>query len=192
MSAANLHELVGDIRSLRAVFITVMPDCLLFDSWVRPGTDWSAEQVASYFGDMIRANREGLKALSAWSADMQVTVESPEQLIILRELVDDFVCTCVYDHDAALGMVRLQTKRLLERIEAILPTFQVEERPRGVRVTEFLNRYAPDPHAVMLRVALRTGIDRTLLAQPQSLTPAQVQQVEQAACGILGLRELNI
>ena len=189
---SDLKQLVGDIPHVRGVFVTVMPDCLLYDSWVREDSQWSADQVASYFGDMIRANREGLKALDAWSADIQLTVEAPEFLIVLKELAHDFVCTCVFERDVALGMVRLHTRRLHERIEAILPTFAVEERPRGVRVTDFLHRYAPDPHAVMLRVALRTGIDRSLLMRPQDLSPGQVQQVEVAACGILGLSELNV
>ncbi|MCG8460715.1 MAG: hypothetical protein MI919_30905 [Holophagales bacterium] len=188
----QLAQIVADVPHLRAVFITVMPDCLLFDSWVRGDTAWSADQVASYFGDMIRANREGLKALDAWSADIQLTVEAPEHLIVLKELAHDFVCTCVFDQQAALGMVRLHTKRIHERVEVILPKFEVEERPRAVRIVDFLHRYAPDPHAVMLRVALRTGLDRSLLEQPHALAPEQVSSVEEAACNILGLRELNL
>ena len=191
-SVASLSQLTADVPSLRAVFVTVMPDCLLFDSWVRGDSEWSAEYVASYFGDMIRANREGLKALGAWSADIQLTVETPDYLIVLKELDQDFVCTCVFDRDAALGMVRLQTRKLHHAIGELLPRFEVEERPHGVRVVEFLERYAPDAHAVLLRVSLRTGIDRTLLQSPQDLAPEQVVQVEQAACEILGLQELSL
>ena len=37
------------------------------------------------------------------------------------------------ERNAALGMVRLHLKRLLERISAALPKVQPEDRPRGLR-----------------------------------------------------------
>jgi len=192
MTPDFIAQAVEDIPSLRAVFVTAMPDCLLFGSWLRADSDWSEDQVATYFGDLFRANREGLKALGSWSSDMQVTIESPDNLIILHELTSDFVCACVFERDAALGMVRLHTRRLLERIGDSLPTFTAEQRPRGVRVMEFLNRYAPDPHAVLLRVSLRTKLPMDALAAPEKLSAEQVAQVEETACGILGLQSLSI
>ncbi len=192
MTPEYLAKAVEDIPSLRAVFVTAMPDCLLFGSWLRADSQWSEDQVATYFGDLFRANREGLKALGSWSSDMQVTIEAPDHLIILHELTSDFVCALVFERSAALGMVRLYTRRLLERITESLPTFEVEQRPRGVRVMEFLNRYAPDPHAVLLRVSLRTKLSMEELESVQNLTDEQVAQVEQTACGILGLQALNI
>ena len=192
MNSDFLKQAVEDVPSIKAVFITAMPDCLLFGSWLRADSSWSEDQVATYFGDLFRANREGLKALGSWSSEMQVTIESPDNLVILHELSSDFVCACVFERAAALGMVRLHTQRLLERISSSLPTFEAEERPRGVRVLEFLNRYAPDPHAVLLRVSLRTKLPMDLINSPEQLSPSQVSQVEETACGILGLPSLNI
>jgi predicted regulator of Ras-like GTPase activity (Roadblock/LC7/MglB family) len=192
MSERILARATGDIPSLRAVFLTAMPECLLYDSWLKGEEEWAVDDIASYFGDLIRANREALKALQSWSADMQVTIESSDSMIILRELTSDFVCGAVFERDAPLGMVRLNLKRLLDRITAQLPSYRVEERPRGVRVVEFLQRYAPDPHAVLLRVALRTGIPVESLEKPEGLEDQQVAQVEDAARRILGLAELNI
>lgn len=192
MTTPNLSHSVDDIPSLRAVFVTAMPDCLLYDSWVRTDSSWRAEEVASYFGDLFRANREGLKALGSWSADMQVTLESPEHLILLRELSSDFVCACVFERDAALGMVRLHLQRLLERVKVSLPRFEVAQRPRGVRIVEFLHRYAPDPHAVLLRIALRTQLPMEDLDRPEDLGDGQVAKLEATACEILGLQALNL
>lgn len=192
MKPELLAQAVEDIPSLRAVFITAMPDCLLFSSWLRADSDWSEDQVATYFGDLFRANREGLKALGSWSSDMQVTIESPDHLIILHELSDDFVCGCVYEKGAALGMVRLHTKQLLDRIRTSIPSFSAEQRPRGVRIVEFLNRYAPDPHAVLLRVSLRTKLPMELLQEPEKLSDEQIALVEETACGILGLQTLSL
>ncbi len=192
MTSEFLAHAVEDIPSLRAVFVTAMPDCLLYDSWLRADSDWKVEEVAAYFGDLFRANREGLKSLGSWSADIQVTLESPDHLILLKELSADFVCACVFERGAALGMVRLHLQRLVERVRSNLPKFEVTERPRGVRILEFLNRYAPDPHAVLLRISLRTRLPLERLEQPEDLDEAGVRQLEETACEILGLKSLNL
>lgn len=187
-----VEQAAAEVPQLIGVFITAMPDSLLFSSWVRSGTEWSAEDVASYFGDLVRANREGLKALGSWSSEMQVTIESAESLVVLREISADFVCGCVFERNAALGMVRLHLKRLLERISAALPKVQPEDRPRGLRIMEFLDRYAPDPHAVTLRVSLRSGISIDELKSPGSLNADQVRRLEETACKILGVNQLSL
>ncbi len=187
-----IEQAVAEIPQLIGIFVTAMPDSLLFSSWVREGTAWSAEDVAAYFGDLVRANREGLKALGSWSSEMQVTIESAESLVVLRELSTDFVCGCVFERSAPLGMVRLHLKRLLERISHALPKIQAEDRPRGMRIMEFLDRYAPDPHAVTLRVSLRSGISLDELKAPATLTADQVRRLEDTACKILGVNQLSL
>lgn len=193
MAQGFLENAVAGVPSIRAVFITAMPDCLLYESWVREeNSAWAVEDVASYFGDLVRANRHGLKALGSFSSDMQTTIESADMLVVLKEITSDFVCGCVFERNAPLGMVRLHTKRLLERILANLPSVQSEERPRGVRIMEFLDRYAPDPHAVLLRVSLRTGIAVEALRSAETLTAEQIARVEETASRLLGLKQLNI
>lgn len=187
-----LEQAAAEVPQLIGIFITAMPDSLLFSSWVRAGTEWSAEDVASYFGDLVRANREGLKALGSWSSEMQVTIESAESLVVLREISADFVCGCVFERNAPLGMVRLHLKRLLERVGTALPKVQVEDRPRGTRIMEFLDRYAPDPHAVILRVSLRSGITIDELKSPSSLNVEQIRRLEETACKILGVNQLSL
>jgi len=187
-----IEQAVAEIPQLIGIFVTAMPDSLLFSSWVREGTAWSAEDVAAYFGDLVRANREGLKALGSWSSEMQVTIESAESLVVLRELSSDFVCGCVFERTAPLGMVRLHLKRLLERILHMLPRVQPEDRPRGMRIMEFLDRYAPDPHAVTLRVSLRAGISLEELRAPAQLTSEQLERLEETACKILGVKQLSL
>ncbi len=192
MSTDYLADAAKGVPSLHAVLVTAMPDCLLFDSWLEEGSSWQAEEIATYLGDLFRANREGLKALSSWSADMLVTIESPEHYILLKEVSNDFVCACVFGRKTALGMARLYMQRMLERIAESLPVFKVEERPRGVRVVDFLDRYAPDPHAVLLRVSLRTGVPMAALEKPESLSDEHVAEIEKTAASILGLETLNI
>lgn len=192
MSALSLGDQVTDVPSLRALFVTAMPDCLLFDSWIRPNESWSAEDTASYFGDLVRANREGLKALGSWSSEMQVTIESADLLLVLREVRGDFVVTLAYERNVPLGMVRLHTKRVVDRLAATLPTHEAEQRPRGVRVMEFVNKYAPDPHAVIQRLALRTGIQFEQLKHPEQLDAAQLERLESSVKSLLGLESLSV
>jgi len=192
MADSTLAQAVQGVPSLRGLFITAMPDCLLFDAWVSPDDDWSGEEVASYFGDLVRANREGLKALGAWSAEMQVTIEATELLLILRELSTDFVVGFIFERRTPLGMVRLHVKRVLSLLEEMLPKVEPEARPRAIRIAEFLTRYAPDTHTALQRAALRSGIAFNLLQTPEYLSPAQVSDFERSVCDILGLESLNL
>jgi predicted regulator of Ras-like GTPase activity (Roadblock/LC7/MglB family) len=192
MSTINLSDIVSDVPPLRGLFVTAMPDCLLYDTWTRPGETWAAEQAASYFGDLVRANREALKALSAWSAEMSVTIESADVLLVIHESSDDFVVTMAFDRKAPLGMVRLHVRRMLDRIQHVLPKLELVERPHAVRVAEFLTKYAPDPHAALHRVALRTRIGLDRLKRPETLDVAEVETFESAVRELLGLETLSL
>ena len=192
MTAPFFDQIVDDVPSLRTAFITAMPDCLLFASWQARDSEIDVEEVAAYFGDLVRSNRQGLKALKTWSAEMQITIESADSLILLREINADFVLGAIFERTAPLGMARLHLRRMIERVTVQLPKVTIEERPRGARVVEFLERYAPDPHAIMLRISLRTGIPHEAFQSPDRLTPDQVARVEESACRLLGLKQLNL
>ena len=187
-----VDDVVRDVPQLVGLFVVTMPDCLLYHSWSRPSTEWVADEIAGYFGDLIRANREGLRALSAWSADMQVTIESQDTLVVLRELTPAFALGCVFDRGAPLGLVRLHMKRLVECVTSSLPDVALAPRNRGEKIVEFLERYAPDAHAVLLRVSLRTGLPLERLKEPASLTPSEVESLEHVACQLLGLAKLSV
>lgn len=192
MTQAKLRDAVADVPSLRGVFLTAMPDCLLFDAWTRPEETWNPDEAASYFGDLVRANRQGLRALRSWSADMQVTIESADLLLVIKELRDDFVATLAFEKTVPLGMVRLHSRRVMDRVLPLLPSVETAQRPRGVRVVEFLHKYAPDAHAVLNRVALRTGISLGQLQDAGALQEPQVALLEESVKDLLGLDTLAI
>lgn len=188
-----LAPLVQDATGIRGLILTVMPDCLMFDAWKHDEETFEAEEVASYFGDLIRANREGLRALASTSSDeMQVTIEAGGRLVILRELPGDFIAGFVMKPDTPLGMVRIHVRRTLERLAPLLPTFKPTERPKSVRVIDYLRRYAPDPHAALLRVSLRTGLPMDVLNSPETFTEAQTNLVANTVRDLLGLEELHV
>lgn len=190
--SSMLEVAVEDIVPLKAVFITAMPDCLLYAAWQRDEGELDVSDVASYFGDLIRANRQGLKALGSWSSDMLVTIESADTLLVLKEINQHFVCGSLFDREAPLGMVRLHLKRMIARITSQLPQIEAEERPRAVRLMEFVGRYAPDPHAALLRISVRTGLTVDQLKAPEQLESAAVERIEAAAKRILGLTQISL
>jgi hypothetical protein len=106
-----LEEELWSTPELTGMIVVTMPDGLLFDGWQRAGRQWDADALAGHFGDLIRANREGLRALKAWSRDMQVTVESSGKIIVLREISSDFAVGCIFE-GLPVGLARMHTKRL--------------------------------------------------------------------------------
>jgi predicted regulator of Ras-like GTPase activity (Roadblock/LC7/MglB family) len=188
----KLNEMVSDIPSLRALFVVAMPDGLLFDAWIGPGETWIADEAAPYFGDLVRANRAGLQSLKSWSTEMQVTIESKDVLLLLQQLNENYVMTLAFKRDAALGLARVYTKKLAERLTPVLPEPTAAARPLGVRVREFLEKYAPDPHAALRRVSLRTGIPFDTLKKPEMLSPEQASAFEETVKDLLGLDHLSV
>ncbi len=68
----------------------------------------------------------------------------------------------------------------------------VSSRPRSVRLLDFFRRYAPDPHASMLRLSLRTGIPLPQLEHPEALSDEQVESIARSVRDILGQDQMSI
>lgn len=66
------------------------------------------------------------------------------------------------------------------------------DKPRAVRLLDFLHRYAPDPHVTMLRLSLRTGISLDALSTPEHLDEAQVENLAASVRDIIGQEQLGI
>jgi predicted regulator of Ras-like GTPase activity (Roadblock/LC7/MglB family) len=192
METMPLDGALDSIPTLLGLFVTIMPDCLLYDSWMRVPDTWTPEEVASYFGDLIRSNRAGLKALRSWTEEMQVTIEASEHLLVLREVGEQFVIGFVFARNTPLGLVRLHISELMTMIEEHLPSSARISRPRAQLIMDFLERYAPDPHAVIMRVALMTGIPPAELREGDDFTQEQTDMIEEAAKRILGIDQLAL
>lgn len=188
----NLEEIAAGVDRLQSIVLTVMPDCLLYEGWTKNQSDTSTEEVATYFGDLVRANREALLVMKAWSDDMQVTIESGGLLIILRRLNDNYVVGFVFDSDAPLGMVRLHVRKMIDVLLERIPRFEVKEKSRGQKVIDFVERYAPDAHTVLLRVAVQARVPLDELRAPDTLDAEKLERVESAVASILGLESLNL
>ena len=134
-----MESLVSGIKQLNGVLIVVMPDCLLYSAWQRPGQTWDTEVVGAFFGELIRAHLDGLDAIQGWSNVTQVTLELDEALIIVRTIPDKehFIAGFVFDKAAAIGWARLQVQRVLGAIDQSLDAAAGGvSAPEGVSVPE--------------------------------------------------------
>jgi hypothetical protein len=192
MPTNNIAQLVDNIPSLRAVLVATVPDCLLVTSWQRDGETWDAEAGAAFFGDLVRANRSGLELIGAWSSTMQTTIESGERVIVLRHIEAGIIGAFVFLRETPLGLVRLHVVRLAGELARTLTANTPRAASRGQRLLDYLERYAPDTHAALLRVSLQTGLPLALLRDPDRLADDEFNQVIGAARQILGLEHLAI
>jgi len=179
-----------ELQNLEGVVIVKMPDCVEWGSWTR--ASWSPSEVAAYFGDIVRANRAAMKVVAGSTEGLSLTIEAPNHRILTQELRPDTAVVYVFDDVAPLGLVRLQAKRLCKVISEHLPSEALEQRSRAERIMEFLLRYAPDAHAIPMRVSLQTGIPIDALRDPASLDDAQTDLLEAASQDILGVATLGI
>lgn len=121
-----MESLVSGIKQLNGVLVVVMPDCLLYSAWQRPGQTWDTEVVGAYLGELVRAHLEGLDAIEGWSDVKQMTVELDEALVVLRRVKDPFVVAYVFDRGAAIGWARLQIQRTIKAIERSIDSGPME------------------------------------------------------------------
>lgn len=192
MSQQQLKALVEQIEPLRACIIVTMPDCLLCSSYQRDGEAWDPELVAAYFGDLMRSNRQNLEQLDKWTDQTQVTIESANRHIVVKQLNAQFVVGFAFEGGVPLGMVRLHISRMMGGIESILEGAKPKELSRGKKLINYLERYAPDTHAAMLRLSLQTGLPMALLQQPDEFSEAESAAVEESVQRILGLERLSL
>lgn len=185
-----LTDAAAAAKNLEGVVVTRLPDCVQWVGHSRAG--WDRDEVAAYFGDIARANRNALKTVGTSTKDIGLTMEADDRVILTHDIRHDMVAVYIFDKNAPLGMIRLQAKKLSKVITANLPTEEVAERSRAERVMEFLLRYAPDAHAIPIRVSLQTGIPIDLLKAPEGLDTTQTQKLESAAKAILGVTSLRI
>lgn len=192
MPRTALHEIALDVPALRALFVATLPEGRLFEAWMRPKEPWNATEAATHIGDIHRACCHALEGLGVRQRDAQLTIESGALRIVIREVRDEYVVAFTFDRTAAASVVAAQVKRMLQRLDDMLPAGLRQEQPRGARLVDFVLRYAPDAHAVLQRVSLKTGIAVTRLQAREAMTPEELERLEAAVKDVLGLESLDV
>ena len=159
MRQSEMESLVSGIKQLNGVLVVVMPDCLLYSAWQRPGQAWDAEVVGAFLGELARDHEDGLDAIDGWSRVKQMTVEIEEALVVLCRSEDSFVIGFVFERGTAIGWARLQVQRTLKAIERVL-----EEDPDEAAVSA---PAVPAPPPLPPRSA-----EKAQVAQPAPVVPS--------------------
>ena len=185
-----LEEASARIQYLEGVVVTTLPDCLAWE--VSQKIEFDSEEIAAYFGDMVRAQRNACQTLSKDVTDIKLSIESEQFTVLATELNENFMAVFIFQSQTPLGMARLSMKRLASVIIENLPTEEVAVRSHGERILEFVKRYAPDSHSVMMRISLQTKIPLQSLSAPEHLTEAEIEKLETAVKSVLGVTEIRI
>ncbi len=178
------------IEHLKGVVIVQLPDCVVWKSWQSMAFDDT--EIAAYFGDMVKAQRQACQSLNKGLQDLRFSIESDQLTLLVSELAKkNYVAVFVFSGQVALGLARYTVKRLSSIIAEHLPDEELVTLSPGRRVIAFIERYAPDPHAVMMRIALQTKIPFDRFNDPDNLTAEELMQIELAAQMILGVSNIR-
>jgi len=179
-----------EIQYLQGVVIAQIPDCIAWETW--ENAEFDAKEIAAYFGDMVKAQRNACQSLTKNMDDIQLSIESDKLTILVSELNENFVAVFIFTKDIPLGLARFEVKHLSARIIENLPTESIVVRSHAERLIDFIQRYAPDSHSVLMRIALQTKISYDKLSEPNSLSDEEIEKLETSAKSVLGVTELNI
>lgn len=185
-----LEEICTKDHSLNGLVITQLPNCFTWDSWQK--IEFDCEDIAAYFGDMIKAQRNACQTISPVIEDIRLTIETEQFTILAIEISNHFAAIFIFDANIPLGMARLLLKRFRPIILEKLPTENVVERSQGERIMEFVKRYSPDAHTVVMRVSLQTRIPLDILENPATLSDEQIKKLERSVKAILGINNINL
>ncbi len=180
-----LAEAVLDVEKIEALLIVQKPAGEVWESWKR--VDFEDRELAAYFADMVRAQRHICQELAPELQEIRLTLESNLLTVIVTELSSHFIGVFIFRNPLPLGLARLAIKRVTDRILPRLPTETVEVEGEAKRLIEFILRYAPDPHVVMERIALKTRIPYERIYEVESLSREEIARLREAAEEILGV-----
>lgn len=185
-----LEQASREIQYLQGVVVAQIPDCVAWETWEK--SEFDTNEIAAYFGDMVKAQRNACQSLTTNMDDIQLSIESDKLTILVSELNDNFVAIYLFNKGIALGLARFEIKQLSALILENLPTESIVTRSHPERIIDFIQRYAPDSHSVLMRISLQTKIPLYELKAPNSLSDEEIKNLETSAKSILGVTELNI
>lgn len=176
----------AEIPQLKSVSVVKNPSGELLEYW--SSIHFDEGRLAAYFTDIVRAEGRIREAIAMNLKDIRLTVESNQLTIAVHELSERFIGVFIFQNPIPLGMVRWNLKKLGEAIAPHLPSETLETVSETKRLFDFIARYAPDPHMMLRRVALKTKIPYAKLLDPDQLQPEETTKIKSAAEDILGTR----
>ena len=122
------------IDALDGLVVLSLSDGVVFGSWVRPDSGFTAEDVAPTLREAYRACLQASRKLAIFAAAASdraqvgepiVTIETLARTALLKR-IRAFVVACLFDASMPLGMARLCAARLSAALEPELPLTDLE------------------------------------------------------------------
>jgi predicted regulator of Ras-like GTPase activity (Roadblock/LC7/MglB family) len=130
----------------------------------------------------------------------EIMIPSEKYLMILKPLESEYLLLGVFDRDTAMGLARLELKKLTRyareqiqelKAEPAIPGLEGSEgtlQSRLQQLLELIQDRAPDPAFMLKRLALRTGIPEERI-RSGNLSSDEMDRLETHLANMLGLGE---
>lgn len=120
-SDAEFNRLALEETGLQMLVLVTLPDGRLFRGWRRYDCPSQPAQVSSSLAEFMLSHHRMLSSLQAPNEDVWATLETPESLLLMRQVRLDFGIGGLFTAPANPGSARLSLRRLIKQLEPALP-----------------------------------------------------------------------
>ncbi|MFS8866476.1 hypothetical protein NW841_08955 [Synechococcus sp. H60.3] len=150
------------------------------------------ELLGTYASDLLQANNRLCQTVSPEEEADYLTAGSSHVRVILKSFPKSpyfvlFLTRSIID----LKAISERIKAILIDGKPLLPPVQDDTLSTAQALISYAKRYAPDPNFVMLRLSLKTGIDRNRL-EKGTLNSQELRILHKAVSDVLGVEHLPI
>ncbi len=192
---AHLQSLAENLPGIHSMLVLSKYSGDVLQSWSQP----SGPVISSGGSALARLYRAGMEvndALQLKDGVQVVCLWNGDQHLLLFPLHQEALFACSFNDSvsptAAMESAHEAYQTLIENQELAVAVGQdrllaaADVSNEGRRLLEVFQRQAPDPHACLLRLALRTGLPVSTLEQPDDWTEPQLILVSESMQAILG------
>ena len=150
------------------------------------------ELLGTYASDLLQANNRLCQTVSPEEEADYLTAGSSHVRVILKSFPHSpyfvlFLTRSIID----LKAISERIKAILIDGKPLLPPVQDGTLSTAQALISYAKRYAPDPNFVMLRLSLKTGLDRNRL-EKGTLNSQELRILHKAVADLLGREHLPI
>ncbi len=150
------------------------------------------ELLGTYASDLLQANNRLCQAVSLeQEADYLIAGSSHGRVILKSFPKSPYFVLFLTRSNTDLKTISERLKAILIDGKPLLPPVQDGTLSTAQALISYAKRYAPDPNFVMLRLSLKTGIDRIRL-EKGTLNSQELRILHKAISNLLGVERLPI
>ncbi len=148
--------------------------------------------LSPYASDLLQANTRICQAVSPKEEADYLMAGSPQVRLTLKAFPKSpYFVLFLTKPSTDLKAISERIKAILIDGKPLLPPVQESTLSVAQALLDYAKRYAPDPNFVMLRLSLKTGIDRNRL-EKGSLSPHELRLLHKAVSDLVGTERLPI